>query len=60
MKVSNYKTHRAYLVARIHALRGEVDGGGRAAFREQSRRILCRLVGELDDLDVKMEGTHDA
>ncbi len=58
--MTTYKTHRAYLVARIRALRGEVNDGRHLSFREQSREILQRLVGELDDLDAKTEGTHDA
>ena len=46
-----YRNRRAYLVARISVLRHETDHGKHASFRAQSRRILSRLCGQLDDLD---------
>ncbi len=46
-----YPTHRQYLTSRIRVLQYEVEHGRHAAFREQSRIILTRLCGELDDMD---------
>lgn len=47
-----YRTHRAYLVAAIHVQRGIVDNDQlHEGFRRQSRAILQRLCGELDDID---------
>lgn len=52
MQNRGYKTRRACLVARIQVLRHEVEHGMHASFRKQSRRILRRLCGRLDDIDV--------
>lgn len=51
MQNRGHKTHRAYLAARIRVLRHEVEYGRHATFRKQSRRILRRLCGQLDDID---------